>query len=280
MKKMVLVNGEERILAIVQPLFQKAKASKAAKTESNNVGMEGPAEVKQGIVHPIRLEKMYSTCDPKVAWEAGITLVDRLGNAIEEGTENVLLFIPTDDTLDDFYSIMEMKFVQDYTNQIADFKTWCRTVVEYMPKRMTKEMKFFLAAVITGDPAMQSVLQFKDATGLSLETSKKYIGWKAPQRRRTDKEGAIHLTTVPGWERKLVDGVEDMARPRVDAQRATPEVREYIASLVKDGVFTLRKLSKGSVMKNVLKDYFEGLQEGQKGGEAVGGEPDTTGGQP
>ncbi|MCR5139700.1 MAG: hypothetical protein K6B45_06020 [Bacteroidaceae bacterium] len=280
MTKFAKINGEERILAIVQPLFQKAKATKAAKAESDKLGMEGPAEVKQGIVRPIRLEKMYSTCDPKVAWEAGITLVDRMGNKIEEGTAGVLLFIPTDDTLDAFYSVTEMKFVQDYTTEVADFKTWCRTVVEYMPKRMTKEMKFFLITVITGDPAMQSVMQFKDATGLSLETSKKYIGWKAPQRRRTDKEGAIHLATVPGWERKLVDGVEDMARPRVDAQRATPEVREYVASLIRDGVFTLRQLSKEGVMKNVLKDYFEGLQAGQKGGEAVGGEPDTDGGQP
>ena len=39
MTNKVLVNGEERILAIVQPLFQKAKASKAAKTENDMLGM-------------------------------------------------------------------------------------------------------------------------------------------------------------------------------------------------------------------------------------------------
>ena len=286
--KKVTINGESKTPVLPEFMIQARKAATAAKRESDNVELTGstgdkPISKQEGgalsptLPLPVKLAKMYSICSPKVALEAGIVLMDRLGNKMnEEKVDDYVLYIPTDDTVDDFYSDEDAEFLKDYSEQVIDFPTYCATVFASMSKRVTPTMKFFLTAFITGDEAMMAVLKFKEETGLSLETAKKYLLFKAPQTNKANKDGKVRKTPVRGWEKKMVTMPDEVSKPHVETRRATPEVREYVASLIKDKTFSPRQLSREAVIRNVMKDYFESLGTEEKGGETDDGRPDAT----
>ena len=285
MKDFILNGEKKQVLVVIPKHLYKQKMT--AKSVSDKLGMEGPAEVQQsaGKARKGAFPQAVNWYDSPVGvvsaemfWKAGVDLCDETGKIITKGTEDVYVYTTSDGRYDSFYSGQELRNVIDLSDQIADVPTWCATVYEASKGRMNETQKFFLTACMYDDKAMQKVLWWKALIGCSLKAAMDYTGYKKPTVTRKNKKGVVKVSTR-GLKKAMEESPDQVTPASVDERLATDNFAEHVMSKLSDKV-TLRHLTRKAVIAEMKKEYLKGLQTDQKGGEAVGGEPVEDGGQP
>lgn len=295
----ITLNGksEERILALLQGMESKklvtqlrkqlAEAEEAEATASDEPAKSSKKDARKveepaGASLPgIELATMLHVCDPAVAWAHGETLVDILGNEIAEGTDGVLLVISTPESAKKIYTQSEFRFVVDYTNEIQDdFAAYCATIRKAykVADRLIEKKEFMLVSEISGDESMKAVVEFERATGISHKKSKAILNWKAPIKRRKDKDGKTVSFTPRTWRDDLIADAS-APKPTVDKKRCTAEFREHIRQLIKNNTYTRRQLASEERIKNVLRDFEDQQQADAESAAQTASAPPDGGGE-
>lgn len=122
-----------------------------------------------------RMDVIFHFATPEVFWNEGVTLFDRNGNAISEGTANVLV---TCDMADTYWRLfLDEVLTNVQVHEFESVREFAQTIGNSMllSRSLNNVEKIGYAALATGNEAYKAVFEFSKRNHVPMNTAQLYL---------------------------------------------------------------------------------------------------------